>query len=76
MRKAAAAALGLQRQAKAGVILPLSGNPSGAEGIGEAWRHIVLGAADIAMCGESRPPSRRYLSPLIWRVPDTESTRI
>lgn len=51
-----AAAVGLQRHAKAGVITPVSACASGSEGIAQAWRQIVLGEADIAVCGgvESR----------------------
>jgi beta-ketoacyl ACP synthase len=45
------AAVGLDRQAKAGVITPVSACASGSEGIAQAWRQIVLGEADIAICG-------------------------
>ena len=45
------AAVGLERQAKAGVITPVSACASGSEGIAHAWRNIVLGEADIAICG-------------------------
>lgn len=51
MPNAPAAAVGLERQAKAGVIAPLMGDASGAASIAQAWRHIVLGEADIAICG-------------------------
>jgi beta-ketoacyl ACP synthase len=46
-----AAAVGLDRHAKAGVITPVSACASGSEGIAQAWRQIVLGEADIAVCG-------------------------
>lgn len=46
-----AAAVGLDRQAKAGIISPLMADASGAAAIAEAWRHIVVGEADIAICG-------------------------
>jgi beta-ketoacyl ACP synthase len=46
-----AAAVGLERNAKAGVITPVSACASGSEGIAQAWRQIVLGEADIAICG-------------------------
>ncbi|MGX9789658.1 KasA/KasB family beta-ketoacyl-ACP synthase [Mycobacterium sp. MMS18-G62] len=46
-----AAAVGLDRQAKAGIISPLMADASGAAAIAEAWRHIVLGEADVAICG-------------------------
>ena len=51
MPNAPAAAVGLERKAKAGVIAPLMGDASGAGAIAQAWRHIVLGEADIAICG-------------------------
>ena len=51
MPNGAAAAVGLERHAKAGVITPVSACASGSEGIAQAWRHIVLGEADIAICG-------------------------
>ncbi|GAY16470.1 KasA/KasB family beta-ketoacyl-ACP synthase [Mycobacterium sp. shizuoka-1] len=51
MPNAPAAAVGLERKAKAGVIAPLMGDASGAASIAQAWRHIVLGEADIAICG-------------------------
>jgi len=51
MPNAASAAVGLERHAKAGVITPVSACASGSEGIAHAWRNIVLGEADIAICG-------------------------
>lgn len=51
MPNAAAAAVGLERGAKAGVITTISADASGAEAIALAWRQIVLGEADIAICG-------------------------
>jgi beta-ketoacyl ACP synthase len=51
MPNAAAAAVGLERHAKAGVITPVSACASGSEGIAHAWRNIVLGEADVAICG-------------------------
>ena len=51
MPNAPAAAVGLQRRAKAGVIAPVMADASGAEAIAQAWRHIVMGEADIAICG-------------------------
>jgi beta-ketoacyl ACP synthase len=51
MPNAAAAAVGLERGAKAGIFTPVSACSSGAEGIALAWRNIVLGEADIAICG-------------------------
>lgn len=51
MPNAAAAAVGLERGAKAGVFTPISACASGAEGIAQAWRNIVYDEADIAICG-------------------------
>jgi beta-ketoacyl ACP synthase len=51
MPNAAAAAVGLELGAKAGITTPVSACASGAEAIAEAWRKIVLGEADIAICG-------------------------
>jgi beta-ketoacyl ACP synthase len=51
MPNAAAAAVGLERHAKAGVITPVSACASGSEGIAHAWRNLVLGEADVAICG-------------------------
>jgi beta-ketoacyl ACP synthase len=51
MPNAPAAAVGLERQAKAGTIAPVMADASGAAAIAQAWRHIVLGEADIAICG-------------------------
>ncbi len=51
MPNAPAAAVGLDRQAKAGVIAPTTGDASGGSAIVEAWRLISLGEADIAICG-------------------------
>ena len=51
MPNAAAAAVGLERGAKAGIMTPVSACASGAEAIALAWRNIVLGEADMAICG-------------------------
>jgi beta-ketoacyl ACP synthase len=51
MPNAAAAAVGLERGAKAGIVTPVSAGASGAEAIARAWRNIVLGEADMAICG-------------------------
>ncbi len=51
MPNGAAAAIGLERHAKAGVMTPVSACASGSEGIARAWQQIVLGEADIAICG-------------------------
>ena len=51
MPNAAAAAIGLDHKAKAGVISQVLADASGAAAIAQAWRHIVLGDADIAICG-------------------------
>jgi beta-ketoacyl ACP synthase len=46
-----AAAVGLDRQARAGVIAPVLADASGAAAIAAAWQNLVLGEADIAICG-------------------------
>jgi beta-ketoacyl ACP synthase len=51
MPNGAAAAVGLERHARAGAITTASACASGSEGIAQAWRNIVLGEADIAICG-------------------------
>lgn len=51
MPNAAAAAVGLERKARAGVVTPVSACASGSEGVAQAWRNIVLGEADVAICG-------------------------
>jgi beta-ketoacyl ACP synthase len=51
MPNGAAAAIGLQREAKAGVMTAVSACASGSEGITRAWQQIALGEADIAICG-------------------------
>ncbi|ANE80134.1 beta-ketoacyl-[acyl-carrier-protein] synthase II [Mycobacterium adipatum] len=51
MPNGAAAAVGLERKAKAGVTTVISACASGSEGIANAWRNIVFGEADIAICG-------------------------
>lgn len=45
------AVVGLERHARAGVVTPVSACASGSEGIAQAWRNIVIGEADIAICG-------------------------
>ena len=51
MPNSPAAAVGLERGAKAGVVTPVSACASGSEAIANAWRNIVLGEADVAICG-------------------------
>jgi beta-ketoacyl ACP synthase len=51
MPNAPAAAVGLDREAKAGIISPVMADSSGAAAVAEAWRQIVLGEADMAICG-------------------------
>ena len=46
-----AAVVGLDLGAKAGVCTPISACASGSEAIANAWRNIVYGEADIAVCG-------------------------
>jgi beta-ketoacyl ACP synthase len=51
MPNGAAAVVGLELGARAGVITPVSACASGSEGIAHAWRQIVMGDADFAVCG-------------------------
>jgi beta-ketoacyl ACP synthase len=51
MPNAPAAAVGLDRHAKGGIISPVMADASGAAAIGQAWRQLVLGEAEIAICG-------------------------
>jgi beta-ketoacyl ACP synthase len=51
MPNGAAAAVGLERHAKAGVMTSISACASGSEGIARAWQQIALGEADAAICG-------------------------
>jgi len=45
------ACVGLELEARAGVITPVSACSSGAEAIAHAWRMIVMGDADIVVTG-------------------------
>ncbi|MBW0013475.1 3-oxoacyl-ACP synthase KasB [Mycobacterium sp.] len=51
MPNGAAAAVGLERHAKAGVMTPVSACASGSEAVARAWQQVVLGEADAAICG-------------------------
>jgi beta-ketoacyl ACP synthase len=51
MPNAPAAAVGLDRQAKAGIVSPVMADASAGAAITQAWRQIVLGEADVAICG-------------------------
>lgn len=51
MPNSPAAAVGLERNARAGIVTPVSACASGSEAIANAWRNIVLGEADVAICG-------------------------
>ena len=72
MPNSPAAAVGLERGAKAGVITPVSACASGSEGIAHAWQQIVLGEADIAICGgveiQDRGGAHRGIRPDANRV--------
>lgn len=46
-----AAAIGLERRAGAGITTTVSACASGAEAIAHAWRQLVFGEADVAICG-------------------------
>jgi 3-oxoacyl-[acyl-carrier-protein] synthase II/beta-ketoacyl ACP synthase len=51
MPNAPAASVGLDIQAKAGITSPVLADASGAAAIAEAWQAIILGEADMAICG-------------------------
>ncbi len=51
MPDGAASAIGLEWHARAGVNTFVSACASGSEGIAQAWRNIVFGEADVAICG-------------------------
>ena len=51
MPNAPAAVVGLDLKAKAGVLTPIVADASGTAAIAHAWQHIVLGEADVAVCG-------------------------
>jgi beta-ketoacyl ACP synthase len=51
MPNSGSAWVGLEHGAKAGILTPTSACASGAVAIARAWQHIVLGEADIAICG-------------------------
>ncbi len=51
MPNGAAAVVGLERGAKAGVCTSVSACASASESIANAWRNIAYGEADIAICG-------------------------
>jgi 3-oxoacyl-[acyl-carrier-protein] synthase II/beta-ketoacyl ACP synthase len=41
----------VDRQAKGGIVSPVLADASGAAAIMHAWRHLIFGDADIAICG-------------------------
>jgi beta-ketoacyl ACP synthase len=51
-----AAAVGLDRAARAGVTAPMMADASGAGAIAQAWQQIVFGDADIVICGAVESP--------------------
>jgi beta-ketoacyl ACP synthase len=51
MPNAPAASVGLDLKARAGITSPVLADASGAAAIAEAWQGIILGEADIAICG-------------------------
>lgn len=56
MPNGAAAVVGLQLGARAGVMTPVSACSSGSEAIVHAWRQIIMGDADIAVAGGVEGP--------------------
>jgi len=51
MPNGAAATVGLELQAKAGVSAPMLGDASGAGAVAQAWTQLVFGDADLVICG-------------------------
>ena len=51
-----AAAIGLDRAARAGVTAPMMADASGAGAIAQAWQQIVFGDADVVICGAVEAP--------------------
>jgi 3-oxoacyl-[acyl-carrier-protein] synthase II/beta-ketoacyl ACP synthase len=51
MPNAPAASVGLDFEAKAGITSPVLADASGAAAIAEAWQAVILGEADVAICG-------------------------
>lgn len=51
MPNGAAAAAGLDRKAKAGIISSVMADSSGAAAIARGWQHLVFGDADAVICG-------------------------
>jgi beta-ketoacyl ACP synthase len=51
-----AAAVGLDRAARAGVSAPMMADASGAGAIAQAWQQIVFGDADVVICGAVESP--------------------
>lgn len=51
MPNAGGAWVGLERRARAGISTPVAACASGTEAIARAWQQLVLGEADIAICG-------------------------
>ncbi|TQR84146.1 beta-ketoacyl-ACP synthase [Mycobacterium hodleri] len=56
MPNGAAAAIGLDRSARAGVSAPMMADASGAAAIAQAWQQIVFGDADVVICGAVESP--------------------
>jgi beta-ketoacyl ACP synthase len=59
MPNGAAAAVGLDRGARAGVSAPMAGDVSSSVAIAQAWQQIVLGEADMVICGGVESPVER-----------------
>ncbi|OMC39007.1 beta-ketoacyl-[acyl-carrier-protein] synthase II [Mycobacterium sp. GA-1841] len=56
MPNSPAAAVGLLRQAKAGVSSPVMADASGAAAIAHAWQRLIFGDAEAAICGGVENP--------------------
>ncbi len=68
MPNAAAAAVGLERGAKAGILTPVASCASGAEAIALAWRNLVFGEAGALMTLETEEHAKARGANIIGRV--------
>ncbi|WP_205876838.1 KasA/KasB family beta-ketoacyl-ACP synthase [Mycobacterium camsae] len=68
MPNAPAAAIGLDRAAKAGVETSVMADASGTAAIAQAWQSIVLGEADMAICGGVETVIEAVPLATFWRL--------
>jgi len=68
MPNAPAATVALERKGKAGVISPVLADASGAAAIAQAWQHIVLGEAEMAICGAVETTIEAVPTAAFWQL--------